>query len=324
MILRNISTFLRVFTKFINDQPKWFRGFLLPVVIPLSAVVFLQLADFENHPVRSYLLVSTYAMFLALNAIALYQNSVLVEESKKQDRHKERLIHHIDLIVSRRRQDLVGTIRRHHQSKPVILARSIRSKFDFESSVSRINKELLNTIIEYLHSSGRLGTSNLHMSLISPNEKERFCRIGGQEKTTGNTRAMPVDTGISLKDEDSLTVQLWFDHSSIIRSVPDTEKAESDGCFKFVTQSERGLIRSLLCFRIDHPVTDKPFAVWRIDASDENVFPSEEDTKTIKDLSKILSCFSERLTLEIVYDTLFRHLTDIFEDDKYEAKRTKD
>ncbi|MFN3248421.1 hypothetical protein [Roseibium album] len=312
MIVRILSRIFQSFTKFINNQPKWFRGFLLPVVVPLSAVLILQRADFDKFPITSYVLLFTYATLLALNAIALYQNSVLVEESQNKDKLKDVLIHNIDHFVSRRRQDLVGSIKQYGDGEISKFAESVHNEFNFEQSVARINTELFNTIREYLNMTGRLGTANLYMVLIRPNKDETFVRVGGEEKTTGNTRAMPVVTGISLNDDDALTVQLWKDRSNAIRSIPDTEEAERQGQFKFLNENERGLIKSMLCFRVNDPVTDTPFAIWRIDASDAHIFPSIDETETIKDLSKILSCFSERLTLEIAYGRIFDKLGDFY------------
>lgn len=308
-IFRSVRRVTQLYRRFSTYSP-FFRASLLPVILTFFGIVCLALKP--NDGVLSAQLIFFMVLYLAFSIlkVALDYNNAL-HERRRASRvvSLESQIKHLDECVREKARRMSLATR--HATNPSELLRKARGKLQYENAVTTLNKKLATVVCEYLESVSRVGDAQFVFAVLQPNEDGEFI-IQGRWEQTGGTRSPKRETGIFITDMGTVAGRLWVNNDTKIFSCASTKEAEENGLFKYLSDDQRGNLKSIFCYRVDDVDTGLPIAIWSIDADEEGVFPDKSEG-TIKELSRIVDSFGLRLSLEYIYDDILNKTSPIYE-----------
>jgi len=219
-------------------------------------------------------------------------------------------IQQVERCIGWKKDQLAGVIRRTEKLgsdvDPRRLLRAALIATDFNASITVINATLMWALHEHLKIIGRLGTGQLTLALLKPDETGEFVVLG-DVRTTGGLREFPSRTGIFVTDEHAMAAQLWRSAERPNTSVlctSDTRKSAEQGEFVFLHEQEEHVLLSMFAFRVANPVSGEPYGIWCIDCDQAGVFPDKSERTLILDLMWICKLFRPRLQMELCYSTV--------------------
>lgn len=299
-----------------NSQPGWLRAILFPVLNSTSVLVCSIAAKYESIAIAVPAFIF-FLLFTIASSLISHLNAEELEAVRRQRNTVLARLSAIDKCVRMKCIALARVFSAIGSDQPIKLLRASRFAVDFDNSIYQINELLLLSVRAYLEEKGRLNGANVFLAVLIPNEDGYFS-VAGETHSTGGPRKISGVTKVKFDDEKTMAGKLWAAEESRVMCAASTKEAESAGEFTFYSEQEKGLIKSIFTYRVDHPVLDdathgKKFGVWSLDSDLEHVFPSRNERDVIEGLLEVFSSFEERIKLELTYKAMFSSFDHIIE-----------
>lgn len=197
------------------------------------------------------------------------------------------------------------------RDNPREVLRKARGKLHFDRSMQSITQALHDTFHSYsiLKYQGA-GNINIRVNLLEPHGNG--FRVQANSETHGDGESVADIAHLRSDSTDTVAGLVWNDQATKSYVVSDTLKADKDDqeIFKFLRDTQKPYLKSLLCFRVDD-VSDtlRRIALICIDANKENLFSSEEsDPVESQFVTQVLRSFEHHMVHESRFSSVVEEL----------------
>lgn len=292
-----VTTLARRYSQLAHAYP-FVPAAIAPTLLTVLGISVLGLRpESGESPVGFWIAMILYGVVLATKFVLDAANTRKFNNTAKRLASLQFQILHLDQVIKTKCANMIEATKT--SDNPQELLKRAKGKLGFDRSITVLNKELAETVINYLQSIGRGIDAEFVAKVIIPDNNGEFIVQGNWYKT-GGTRTPNRNTGLKISMDNCVASRLWHDRGKNVESHSDVEVAEKDGKFVYVHEGQRQNLKSIFCYQISDEDTGEPIAIWSIDADKIGVFPNGRD-EIQDELVRIFTSFALRVTLERTY-----------------------